>query len=79
MAAARFELASQAAKDYPNVLLADVSDLVCPGTVCRSVVDGLVTYVDEGHISVPYSTSLAGPLDVILDAALYGVAAHRAP
>jgi len=43
----------------PNVRLLDLTDRICHGDVCQSIVGGVIVYFDRGHPTATFSRTLA--------------------
>jgi hypothetical protein len=43
----------------PGVYLVDLTNALCPHATCPAVIDGILTYVDQSHITATASRILA--------------------
>lgn len=50
-----------------RVGVADLTDYLCPDEVCRSVIGGVVVYLDLNHLTWTYARTLAPPLSAEID------------
>ena len=41
----------EVAKDYGNLILIDATDLICEQDYCYVARDGVIYYIDDGHLS----------------------------
>jgi hypothetical protein len=41
----------------PRLVYADPTPAVCPGTICRAVADGVITYRDDNHLTAAFAAS----------------------
>jgi peptidoglycan/LPS O-acetylase OafA/YrhL len=48
----------------------DLTDRICPGTVCQGVVGGVIAYFDASHLTATYNSTLAPYLRPALTASL---------
>lgn len=60
----------EAAADFPGTRLIDMNDAVCPDGICRAERDGLLMFRDHQHLNAAYVETLAGALEVQLQAAM---------
>ncbi|HET7663771.1 MAG TPA: SGNH hydrolase domain-containing protein, partial [Rhodanobacteraceae bacterium] len=51
-----------AASASPNVRIIDMTDAVCPDTLCRSEMDGMLVFSDHGHMTATFARTLAPDL-----------------
>ncbi len=58
--------------DDPRIALLDLTDRICAGDVCQSVVGGVIVYFDRGHLSGTFARSLAPDVAAAADALLAG-------
>jgi len=52
------DLYAQQSDRYENVTSLNLDDVICPGGTCRAMVDGVVTFADDNHLTVDYAASL---------------------
>jgi hypothetical protein len=55
------------ASEFSNVKVIDPTKLLCRGTRCSPMVDGIVAYTDYLHLTTTMSHALAGYLEPYLD------------
>jgi hypothetical protein len=55
----------------PGVTTVSLDKLICPERICSAMLDGVPTYRDTDHLTIPFSRHLAHALDAYLR--LYGV------
>ncbi|HKB28199.1 MAG TPA: SGNH hydrolase domain-containing protein [Candidatus Limnocylindrales bacterium] len=58
----RERVAAQAAQ----ATLVDLSDAICPSDPCQPVVNGMIVYRDDHHLTATFAASLAGLLEAAL-------------
>ena len=49
-------------RDYPRVTVVDIDDLVCPDDICPAMVDGVVTFRDDNHLTEDFAATLMDSL-----------------
>jgi hypothetical protein len=54
-----FRADQEAAGGLPHVHVLDLSDLFCNGGVCLPMINGVLVYRDDNHISEPFARSIA--------------------
>lgn len=54
-----FEAEQRAAAGMPRVHFLDLTDQVCPGSVCPAVVNNMIVYRDKTHLTGTFASSLA--------------------
>ena len=52
------KLISDVARDYPQVTVFGLRDLICKNGTCSAYMNGVPLYYDEGHLSIPGSEML---------------------
>jgi hypothetical protein len=52
-----------AAQSVPGVELIDLTPRICPGGVCRVVIDGKLVFRDFDHMTPTFARTLAGPIE----------------
>jgi hypothetical protein len=67
-----YEYQKQAAAQYRNVLVADVSAHLCPQGICESQIGNMIVYRDEDHLTVTAARSLEASLNEQIEKALAG-------
>jgi hypothetical protein len=53
--------------DVPGVQFMDLLDQVCGPRICPAVVDGILRWRDEDHLTATYAATLAGPMGAQLE------------
>ena len=64
------DLLAPAVKGLPGVTFADYTDAYCPDQYCPPVINNIVVYRDDSHISATFSMTLKGRLEASIMAAL---------
>ncbi len=59
---------SRSLEDVENVMILDLTDVLCPGSSCPVLDKGYVMYRDSNHLSEPYVITLASALEAKLPA-----------
>jgi hypothetical protein len=52
----------------PDLSVLDLTDHICSGRTCYSVVGGVIVYFDRGHLSTTFARSLAPDIEKSADA-----------
>ena len=61
---------ASAARQVEGASAIDLSDVACPGSTCRPTRDGILVWIDGGHISATFAQAAAPALAQRLDASL---------
>ena len=56
----------------PNVSFLDVADAACDAARCPAVIGDVLVHVDDNHLTASCATSMSGPLEEQIAAALGG-------
>lgn len=71
------DLLAPAVKDLAGVTYADYTDAYCSATSCPPVINNIVVYRDDSHISATFSMTLKGRLEASINQALQAKGATR--
>jgi hypothetical protein len=53
----------RAAKSVPSAHLVDLTDEICPGEICRSVIGNALVYRDKSHLTATFARTLEPMLE----------------
>jgi peptidoglycan/LPS O-acetylase OafA/YrhL len=68
----RYLLLEQTAARMDGATLINMTDILCPGTMCPAVLNGYIVFRDVFHLTATFSAALADSLQVPLQRALGG-------
>jgi len=65
-----FHWLQEASRQFDNVSMVDMTDVICPGGTCRAESNGTIAYRDFQHLTASYARTLAPAMEAQMTATL---------